>query len=102
MRPLYRSAAAALETIVPAPGRDAKLWYDDSQVAFFREDRADAANIQFTRAQAMRQYVDSGWTPESVLAAFEADDMSLLKHSGQYSVQLQPAGSQNSPTGATE
>lgn len=103
MRPLYRSAAAALETIVTAPQDKgpSKLWYDDSQVAFFREDRADAANIQFTRAQAMRQYVDAGWTPESVLAAFEADDMNLLKHSGLYSVQLQPAGT-TPATGATQ
>lgn len=94
MRPLYGSAAGALETIAPAPqGNGAsKLWYDDTQVAFFREDRADAANIQFTRAQAMRQLVDAGWTPESVNDAFEAEDMSLLKHSGLYSVQLQPAG----------
>jgi HK97 family phage portal protein len=95
MSDLYRGAAAALQTIVPAPQvkGPAKLWFDISQVPFFREDRADAANIQFTRAQAMRQLVDAGWTPESVLAAFEAEDMSLLVHSGMYSVQLQPAGS---------
>jgi hypothetical protein len=102
MSDLYRGAAAALETIVPAPqGKGpAKLWFDISQVPFFREDRADAANIAFTRAQAMRQHVDSGWTPESVLAAFEAEDLSLLVHSGMYSVQLQPAGT-NPATGAT-
>jgi phage portal protein BeeE len=95
MSDLYRGAAAALQTIVPAPQvkGPAKLWFDISQVPFFREDRADAANIQLTRAQAMRQYVDSGWTPESVKAAFEAEDMDLLVHSGHYSVQLQPAGS---------
>lgn len=100
MSDLYRGFAAALETIVPAPQikGPAKLWFDISQVPFFREDRADAANIQFTRAQAMRQCVDSGWTPESVLAAFEAEDMSLLVHSGMYSVQLQPAGT---PAAAT-
>jgi hypothetical protein len=101
MSDLYRGAAAALEAIVPAPQTKgpAKLWFDISQVPFFREDRADAANIQFTRAQAMRQYTDAGWTPESVLAAFEAEDMGLLVHSGNFSVQLQPAGTP--ATGAT-
>lgn len=102
MHDLYASAAAALETLAPPPQDKgpAKLWFDISQVPFFREDRKDDADIQFTRAQAMRQYVDAGWTPESVKAAFDAEDMQLLVHSGLYSVQLQPAGS-TSTTGAT-
>jgi hypothetical protein len=45
----------------------------------------------------MRQLTDAGWTPDSVKAAFEAEDMSLLAHSGFFSVQLQAPGS----TGAT-
>lgn len=103
MRPLYRSAAAALETIVPAPQvkGPSKLWYDDSGVAFFREDRGDAATIQSTQAQTIKAYIDAGFDPESVIAAVEAEDRSLLKHSGLYSVQLQPAGTTTPPTGAT-
>jgi phage portal protein BeeE len=103
MRPLYRSAAAALETIVPAPqGKGpAKLWYDDTQVAFFREDRADAATIQSTQAQTIKAYIDAGFEPASVVAAVEAEDRSLLVHSGLYSVQLQPAGTTTPPTGAS-
>jgi HK97 family phage portal protein len=92
MRPLYRSAAAALETIVKPPGRDSKLWYDDSQVAFFREDRGDAATIQSTQAQTIKAYIDAGFEPASVIAAVEAEDRSLLVHSGLYSVQLQAPG----------
>jgi hypothetical protein len=94
MSDLYRGFAAALETIVPAPQTKgpARLWFDISQVPFFREDRKDAADIQFVRAQAMRQLTDAGWTPESVLAAFEAEDMNLLVHSGFFSVQLHAAG----------
>ena len=102
MRPLYRSAAAALETIVPAPqklGR-AKLWYDDSGVAFFREDRGDAATIQATQAQTIKAYIDAGFEPDSVVAAVEAEDRSLLVHSGLYSVQLQPAGTITPQAGA--
>ena len=94
MRPLYRSAAAALETIVPAPQSigPSKLWYDDSQVAFFREDRADAANIQQTQAATISAYIQAGFEPASVVAAVEAEDRSLLKHTGLYSVQLQEPG----------
>lgn len=101
MRPLYRSAATALETLVPPPGRDAKLWYDDTQVAFFREDRADAATIQSTQAQTIKAYIDAGFEPASVVAAVEAEDRSLLKHSGLYSVQLQAPGTQTPAQGAT-
>jgi HK97 family phage portal protein len=94
MRPLYGSAASALEALVPPPqGRGAaKLWYDDSQVAFFREDRADAAEIQQVKAQTIRALVDAGYQPESVVAAVEAEDVTLLVHSGLFSVQLQAAG----------
>jgi HK97 family phage portal protein len=104
MRPLYRSAAAALETIVPAPqGKGpARLWYDDTQVAFFREDRADAATIQSTQANTIKAYIDAGFEPDSVIAAVESEDRSLLKHSGLYSVQLQkPGAADTSPTGVT-
>jgi phage portal protein BeeE len=96
MRPLYRSAAAALETLVPAPQDKgaSKLWYDDSQISFFREDVADAANIQQTKALTIRQLVDAGYTPESAVAAIEAEDITLLQHSGLYSVQLQAPGEQ--------
>lgn len=102
MSDLYAGAAGALETLVPAPQDKgpSKLWHDMSQIPFFREDRKDNADIQFTRAQAMRQLVDAGWTPESVNSAFEAEDMTLLVHSGLYSVQLQAAGT-TPATGAT-
>lgn len=102
MRPLYRSAAAALDTIVRAPQANgpSRLWYDDTQVAFFREDRADAATIQSTQAATIKAYIDAGFEPDSVIAAVEAEDRSLLKHSGMYSVQLQKPGADSS-TGAT-
>lgn len=94
MRPLYRSAAAALETIVPAPQSrgPAALWYDDSQVAFFREDRSDAAGILKERMLTIESAVRAGYTPDSARLAVEAEDLSLLEHTGLYSVQLQPPG----------
>lgn len=99
MRPLYRSAAAALETLVPAPNSNSKLWYDDSQVAFFREDRQDAAQIQSTKATAIRTLVDAGYEPETVIKAIELEDPSLLKHTGLFSVQLQPPSNGTNPGG---
>lgn len=96
MRPLFMSAAAALEALVPAPqGKGpAKLWYDDSDVAFFREDRADAATIQQAQATTLKTHIDAGFEPDSAVAAVEADDRSLLVHSGLYSVQLMSTAQQ--------
>ena len=103
MSDLYRGAAAALENIVPAPQTKgpSKLWFDISQVPFFREDRGDAATIQQTQATTAKTYIDAGYEPDSVIEAMEAEDRSLLigKHSGRYSVQLLPPGD-NSKTGA--
>ena len=101
MSDLYRGAAAALETIVPAPQQPgpSKLWFDISQVPFFREDRGDAATIRSTQASTISTLITAGYEPDSVVAAMEAEDFSLLVHSGRYSVQLQPPGA-DTPTGS--
>ena len=96
MKPLYRSAAAALEKIVPTPA-GTRLWYDDTQVAFFREDRKDAAEIQQIKAASIRQLVDAGYDPPTVVEAVDNEDMARLQHSGLYSVQLQPPGTEQQP-----
>lgn len=104
MSDLYRGASAALETLIPAPQAKgpAKLWFDISQVPFFREDRGDAATIRSTQATTIKQLIDAGYEPDSVIAAMDAEDFNLLKHSGLYSVQLRPAGTDGLPTtGAT-
>jgi hypothetical protein len=88
LRPLWRSACAALEQIVPAPS-GAQLWFDERDISFLQEDRKDAADIEFVKAQTIRQLVEAGFEPPSVIAAVEAEDMNLLKHSGLLSVQLQ-------------
>jgi len=102
MSDLYRGFAAALETIVPAPQikGPAKLWFDISQVPYFREDRDSAAKIQQTQATTIRSYIDAGFEPDSVIAAVENEDRSLLVHSGRYSVQLLPPGADTSTAGA--
>ncbi|MER7126756.1 phage portal protein [Micrococcus luteus] len=91
MRPLWRGIAGALAPLVTVPG-DAQLWIDDRDIAFLREDARDRADVQGTKANTVRQLVDAGYTADSVVAAVEAEDLSLLKHSGLFSVQLQPPG----------
>jgi phage portal protein BeeE len=89
LRPLWRNAAGSLATLVNVPS-NAMLWYDDRDIAFLREDRDAVAKIQAEQAQTIRQLVDAGYEPASVVAAVQAEDMSLLKHTGLFSVQLQP------------
>jgi phage portal protein BeeE len=93
IRPLWRAAAGALQTLIPAPaGGTARLWYDDRDVAFLQEDVLDAAEIRNKDAATMRQLVDGGFDPMSVVDAVTTGDMTLLVHTGNLSVQLQPAG----------
>jgi len=77
--------------IVPVP-RNSELWYDDRDIPFLQEDLKDAAEIQNKRAQTIRTLTDAGFTAETVISAVDNDDMSLLAHSGLFSVQLQPPG----------
>lgn len=93
-RPQWRSACAALSVLVKPPpgGTPVRLWYDDRDIAFLREDQKDVAEIQSLEAQSMRQLIDAGYTADSVVAAIKNGDWSLLVHSGLFSVQLQPPG----------
>lgn len=96
MRPLWRSVAGALQTIVPVPA-NAELWYDDRDIPFLQEDVKDAAEIQQNRSMTIRQLVDAGFEPASVIDAVDADDFRRLKHTGLYSVQLQKPGADTAP-----
>lgn len=91
MRPLWRNVSGSLSTIV-APPASAELWYDERDIAFLREDAADAANIQSVRATTVTVLIREGFTAESAIAAVDNDDFRLLKHTGLVSVQLQAPG----------
>lgn len=93
-RPQWRTAAAALQTLLPVPAQS-RLWYDDTDISFLQEDQKDDAEIQGRNAQTIRTLVDAGYEPGSVTDAVTAGDMSKLVHSGLYSVQLQAPGSEN-------
>jgi len=90
-RYLWQNAAGSLETLVPAPP-DARLWYDARDIPFLREDEKDAAAILKENMLAIESGIRGGYTPDSVVAAVTAGDLTLLQHTGLFSVQLQPPG----------
>jgi len=92
IRPLWRSAAGALQTLLQLPDPSVRLWYDDRDVSFLQEDVLDSAEIRMKDASTMRQLVDGGFDPTSVVDAVTTGDMTLLRHTGNLSVQLQPGG----------
>lgn len=95
--PLWQNISGSLERVVPPPNRSSRLWYDASDVPFLREDEKDAAEIAEVKARTIRTYVDGGYEPASVIAAVEANDPRLLKHTGLFSVQLQQPGADQAP-----
>lgn len=99
IHPLWQNATGSFEPLLRRPpGGPSRLWYDATGVPFLREDEKDSAEIQYRLAQTIRQYTDAGFTWESAVACVEANDRRLLKHTGLYSVQLQPPGTTFTPT----
>ena len=97
MRPAWRNVCGSFERIIAVPG-GAELWYDDRDISALKDDIKDHAQVQQLQAQAIRQYVDAGFEPASVVDAINAGDLTRLRHSGLYSVQLQlPTTTQPAP-----
>jgi hypothetical protein len=98
MRPLWRSFAGAMESLIPTPV-GARLWYDDRDIPFLREDVTDQAQILATQASTVRQLIDAGYEPDAVVEAVKAGDLSRLagRHTDLFSVQLQPPGTVAAP-----
>lgn len=95
MSALWRNAAGSLATLISPPDPGSRLWYDTRDIPFLREDQKDQSEIMSAQAAAIRQLVEAGYKPDSVIAAVNANDFTLLSHTGLFSVQLQP------PTTAT-
>jgi phage portal protein BeeE len=91
LRHLWRNAAGSLAQIVEVPP-GSELWYDERDIAFLREDAKDSAEVKQAEAGTMQTLVNSGFTADSVVAAVQAGDWSLLVHTGLVSVQLQEPG----------
>jgi hypothetical protein len=91
MRPLWRDAAHSLATVIDVPS-DSELWYDDRDIPFLQEDVQDEATIQSANASTVRTLIEAGYEPQSVITAVTSGDLTLLKHTGYVSVQLQKPG----------
>lgn len=102
MSALWRNAAGSLATLVTPPDPASRLWYDTRDIPFLREDQKDQSEIQSLQAVAIRQLVEAGYEPDTVIAAIAANDLTLLAHTGLFSIQLQEAGSKNLPEPAAE
>src|ERR1044072_7235601 len=91
IRTLWAKAAASLAVLVDVPS-DSVLWYDESGVAFLREDERDRAEIMRIDATAVNTVILAGYEPDAALDAVYADDIRKLtgKHTGLVSVQMQP------------
>lgn len=89
--PHAQSICTSLERILARPAA-AELTFDRSRVLFLQEDQKDAADIFATTAAGMRQLVDGGFDPRSVIDAAVKNDLAALGHTGNLSVQLQPEG----------
>ena len=89
LRPLWRTFCSALEAVVSVP-ENARLWYADDDIAYLRRDVKDLAEIQTQEATTITKLIQDGYTPESIVEAVVKKDWTLLKHTGLYSVQLQP------------
>jgi phage portal protein BeeE len=90
--PQWKSASQALAALVEAPDGDVRLGVNTKGIAFLREDAKDLAEIQQIKASTLSTLIMAGYTPDSAAAAVEAEDLSLLKHTGLTSVQLVPPG----------
>jgi hypothetical protein len=95
LRPLWRMAAASLQTLVTPPRQGARLWYDDRDIAFLHDDATDQSKIRFHDAQTLRQLVDGGFGADAAVEYVATNDLNRLKgsHSGLMPVQLRPPGS---------
>jgi phage portal protein BeeE len=99
--PTLQDVAAALSPVVDVPG-DAELWFDTADIPLLREDGKDAADIEQVKGATVTAYVREGFTAESAVRAVNAGDITLLQHTGNVSVQLQPPGTPPAPTGGPD
>lgn len=88
MRPLWRSACAALARLVAVPP-GAQLWYDTTDVSALQQGERDKADTLQQMAATANTLIMAGYTPDTVTSALSSGDFSLLKHSGLVSVQMQ-------------
>lgn len=100
LRPMWRNFAGSVATLVKVPG-GAHVWYDDRDIPFLHDDLRTEAEIRQIQAATIASLISAGYTPESVVTAVMSGDYTQLKHTGLFSVQLQPPGELGEPGGPT-
>jgi phage portal protein BeeE len=99
MRPLWRSACAALAKLAEVPA-DSRLWWNDEQIAALRQGEMERAQTFAVQATTASKLIQVGYESTSVAAAVQACDLSMLTHSGLIPVQLLPPDPGTDPTAA--
>lgn len=94
--PTLQDVASALAPLIDVP-QYAELWPDTTDIPLLREDGKDAADIEQTKASTIRTLIDAGFEPKTVVDAVQSQNMSLLRHTGLFSIQLQEPGSPKLP-----
>lgn len=89
--PTLQDVARSLAPLVNVPS-DAELWFDVADMPLLREDAKDAAEIESIKASTIGGLIKDGFVPETAVAAVMGQNLSLLKHSGLVSVQMQEPG----------
>jgi phage portal protein BeeE len=99
IRDLWAVAAPSLEKLFVSPGADVRLWADDRDIPFCREDASDDADIRAKDALTLKTVTEAGYSPDSAVKYVLTGDLSVLlgQHSGMFSVQLQTPGA-DTPT----
>lgn len=98
LQDMWNKSAASFQNLLPDPGDATELCADTRNIPFLREDAKDIAEIQQKNAVTLRQLCDAGFEPDAAIEYLMSDDLGALKgkHSGLFSVQLQPPGSEQS------
>jgi phage portal protein BeeE len=79
LRPLWRSACASLQKLVPnVPAQGVQLWYDTSDIAALQAAETEKAQVTQVNSAAILTFVQAGFTRDSILSAVTSGDLSLL------------------------
>ena len=100
IRDLWGHAMPALQTLVTPPQQNQRLWYDDRDIPFLREDAKDAAATRAEDAKTINTLIMAGYDADAVVQHVRTGDLSTLigKHNGLPSVQQQEQPAPNRST----
>jgi len=89
--PTLQDLAGSMASVVDVPP-GSEMWFDAADMPILREDAKDAAEIDQIKGANIRQLVDGGFEPDSVVATIAPEWRRMLTHTKMLSVQLNPPG----------